>query len=47
MAPLGRFSPGKRPGTRSVGRWLSPGTSVDGCGKSRPYRDSISGPSNP
>ena len=34
--------PGKRPGTHCIGSWVGPRTSLDGCGKSRPYRDSIS-----
>ena len=39
--------PGKRPGTRCVGCWVGPRTGLDECGKSRPQRDSIPGPSSP
>ena len=27
--------------------WMGPSAGLDGCGKSRPHRDSIPGPSNP
>jgi hypothetical protein len=30
-----------------VGRWVGPRAGLDGCGKSRPNRDSITGPSSP
>ena len=33
--------PGKRPGTHCTGGWVGPRASLDGCGKPRPYRDSI------
>ena len=33
--------PGKRPGTHFTGGWVGPRTGLDGCGKPRPYRDSI------
>jgi hypothetical protein len=35
--------PGKRPGTHFIGGWVGPRAGLDGCGKSRPYRDSIPG----
>ena len=35
--------PGKRPGTHFIVGWVGPRTSHDGCGKSRPHRDSILG----
>ena len=39
--------PGKRPGTHCIGGWVSPRAGLDGCGKSRPNRDLIAGPSSP
>jgi len=33
--------------THYVGGWVGPRTGLDGCGKSRPHRDSITGPSSP
>jgi hypothetical protein len=39
--------PGKRPGTHRLGGWVNPRAGLDGCGKSRPHRDSIPGPSSP
>jgi len=39
-APAG-LSLGKRPSTHYVGDWVDPGAGLDGCGKSRPQRDSI------
>ena len=39
--------PGKRPGTDFIGGWVGPRAGLDGCGKSRPRRDSIPGPSSP
>jgi len=39
--------PGKRPGTHCVGGWVGLRVRLDGCGKSRPHRDSIPGPSRP
>ena len=42
----GRFTPCERPGTHCTGGWVGPRAGLDGCGKSRPYRDSIPGPSN-
>ena len=37
--------PGKRPGTHCIGGRVGPRAGLDGCGKSRPHRDSIPGPS--
>jgi len=39
--------PGKRPDTYCLGGWVGPRAGLDGCGKSRPHRDSIPGPSIP
>ena len=39
--------PEKRPGTNFIGGWVGPRVGLDGCGKSRHYRDSIPGPSSP
>ena len=39
--------PGKRPGAHRIGGWVGPKACLDGCGKSRPDRDSIPGPSIP
>ena len=44
---LGRFTPVKRAGTHCIGDWVGSRASLDGCAKSRPYRDSMPGPSNP
>jgi hypothetical protein len=38
---------GKRPGAHCIGGWVGPRAGLDGCGKSRPHRDSIPGPSSP
>jgi hypothetical protein len=35
------------PGSHSIGDWVGPRAGLDGCGKSRPHRDSIPGPSSP
>jgi len=35
------------PSTHSVGGWMGPRTGLDGCGKSRLHRDSITWPSSP
>ena len=43
----GRFSPRERPGTHCIGGWLGSRSCLDGCGKSRPHRDLIPGPSSP
>ena len=37
----------ERPGTHSTGGWVGLRAGLDRCGKSRPHRDSIPGPSNP
>jgi len=39
--------PRERPGTHYIGGWMGPWTGLDGCGKSRPHRDSIPEPSSP
>ena len=39
--------PEKRPGTHCIGGWVGPRAGRDGCGKSRPHRDSIPGPYSP
>jgi len=39
--------PGKKAGTHCTGGWVGPRDGLDGCGKSRPRRDSIPGPSTP
>jgi hypothetical protein len=41
------LSPGKRLGTHCKEGWLGPRASLDGCGKSRPHRDSIPVTSSP
>jgi hypothetical protein len=38
--------PGKRTGTHRIGGWVDPRACLDGCGKSRPHRESIPGPSS-
>jgi hypothetical protein len=38
--------PGKNPGTHCIGCWVAPRAGLKWCGKSRPHRDSIPGPSN-
>jgi hypothetical protein len=35
--------PWERPGTHCTGGWVGPRAGLDGCGKSRPHQDSISG----
>ena len=37
----------ERPGTHCTGGWVGRRAGLDGCGKSRPHRDSIPGPSSP
>ena len=37
---------GKRDGTHCIEGWVGPRAGPDGCGKSRPHRDSIPGPSS-
>ena len=39
--------PRERPGTHCIGGWVGPKAGPDGCGKSRPHRDSNPGPSSP
>jgi hypothetical protein len=39
--------PGKRPGAYCIGGWVGPRTGLDGCGKSRPQRNTIPGPCSP
>ena len=39
--------PRERTSTNCVGGWVGPRAGLDGCGKSRPHRDSIPGSSNP
>jgi hypothetical protein len=39
--------PRKRTGTHCIGGWVGPRAGLDGCGKSRPDRDSTPGPSGP
>jgi hypothetical protein len=38
---LAALPPGRRPGTHCIGGWVGPRAGLDGCEKSRPYRDSI------
>jgi hypothetical protein len=40
-----RFTPRERPGTHCIGGLVGPRAGLDGCGKSRPYLNSIPGPS--
>jgi hypothetical protein len=42
-----RLPPGKKPDTLCIGNWVSPRAGLDGCGKSRPHRNSIPSPSSP
>jgi hypothetical protein len=39
--------PPGRPGTHCTGGWVVPRAGLNGCGKSRPPRDSMPGPSSP
>jgi hypothetical protein len=39
--------PRDRPDTHCIGGWVGTMTSLNGCRKSRPHRDSIFGPSSP
>jgi hypothetical protein len=39
--------PGKKLGTHCIGGWVGPRAGLGGCGKSRPHRDSIPGPTSP
>jgi hypothetical protein len=38
--------PQERPGTHCIGGWVGPMAGLDGCGKSRPHRESIPKPSS-
>jgi hypothetical protein len=40
------FYPRKSPGTHCIVGWVGPTAGLDGSGKSRPHRDSITGPSS-
>jgi hypothetical protein len=44
---LAALLPGKRPGTYFIGGWVDARAGLDSCGKSRPHRESIPGPSIP
>ena len=44
-ATLRQLFPRERPGTRYTGGWVGSRAGLDRCGKSRPYQDSIPGPS--
>ena len=39
--------PQERPGTHSIGGWVGRRAGLEGCGKSRPHRHPIPGPSSP
>jgi hypothetical protein len=41
-----RHAPAALPATNCTGGWVGPRAGLDGCGKSRPHRDSIPGPSS-
>ena len=41
------FTPGERPGTHCIRDLVGPRAGLDRCGKPRPHRDSIPGPSRP
>jgi hypothetical protein len=47
VKPRPLFTPGKRRGTLCTGVWVDPRAGQERCGKSRPHRDSIPGPSSP
>ena len=47
MYSPGRFTPGKETRYPLYSRLGGPRACLDGCGKSRPHRDSIPGPSSP
>jgi len=40
------LNPQERRGTHYIGGWVRPRDGLDGCGKSRLHRESISGPSS-
>jgi len=44
-APVALY-PRERPGTHCTGDWVGPRAGLHRCGKSRPHRDSIPGPSS-
>jgi hypothetical protein len=46
-SPPGHLYPRERPGTHCTGGWVGPRAGLDRCGKSRPHRDWIPGPSRP
>jgi len=39
--------PRETPGTHCIGGWVATTAGLDWCGKTRPHRDSIPGPSKP
>jgi hypothetical protein len=41
--PRPLYPPGKGAGTHFIGGWVGPRIGLDGCGKSRPNRNSIPG----
>ena len=43
----GRFYLQEKPGNHRKGGWVGPTAGLEECGKSRPHRDSIPGPSSP
>jgi hypothetical protein len=45
--PWPLYHQGKRSGTHCIGGWMGPRAGLNRCGKSRPHRDSIPGPSSP
>ena len=47
VTPRPALYPRGRPGTHCTGGWVGPRAGLDRCGKSRPHRDSIHGPSSP
>jgi len=47
MSRAGHFTSGGGNSTHCTGDWLGPWAGIDGCGKPRPNRESISGQSSP
>jgi hypothetical protein len=47
VTPRPLFSPPGKPGIHCTGGWVGTRAGLDRCGKSRPHRDSIPGPSSP
>jgi hypothetical protein len=47
VTPRPLSTPGKDPVPHCTGGWVGPRADLDRCGKSRPHRDSIPGPSSP